>query len=120
MFCNSIVLAPRRLFIKHACVARLCFSLSSCPPLPANCRADPEAGGSPEHVFDTMVMELDQRLEKVGGHAWRGSVLPVAIELEVGVSSNCDLVSTAVVSCGMSHSTTHNVCVLSVPCNASV
>ena len=47
-------------------------------------------------------------------------MVPVAIELEVGVSSNCDLVSTAVVSCGMSHSNTHNVCVLSVPCNASV
>lgn len=35
-------------------------------PLPADCRAEPN-GGSPEHVFDTMVMELDQRLEKVGG-----------------------------------------------------
>ena len=66
MLCESTVSALSSVLVKHACVARLCISLSSCPPLPAYCRADPETGGSPEHVFDTMVMELDQRLEKVG------------------------------------------------------
>lgn len=33
----------------------------------ADYRSDADAGSSPEHVFDTMVMELDQRLEKVRG-----------------------------------------------------
>lgn len=46
----------------------VCFSPIA-PPLVgvADYRSDADAGSSPEHVFDTMVMELDQRLEKVRG-----------------------------------------------------
>lgn len=37
------------------------------------CRSDADTGGSPEHVFDTMVVELEQLLEKVrrGSHCVR-------------------------------------------------
>ena len=46
----------------------------------ADYRSDADAGGSPEHVFDTMVMELDQRLEKVrGGEEGAATVKETAV-----------------------------------------